>query len=127
MNVIVELGAGGEVLNVLPDALTVPSGAQRVTAEEGMLRRVDALSFLSVASGALVLDEAAQQAARDQAAAALNALRADALARDLTGRLRTATPAQIDTWVDAQVTDLASARTMFKRILLVLAAMARTQ
>ena len=121
MNVIVALGAGGEVLNVLPDALTVPPDAQRVTAEEGMLRRVDALSFLSVVAGALVLDETAQQAARDQAAAALDALRADALARDLTGRLRTATPAQIDAWVDAQVTDLASARTMFKRILLVLA------
>jgi len=46
---------------------------------------------------------------------------ADATRADLLARLRTATPAQINTYVDANVTDLASARALFKKILLVLA------
>jgi len=49
------------------------------------------------------------------------ALRSDALAVELLAQLRAATPAQISNYVDAQVTDLASARTMFKRIMLILA------
>lgn len=48
-------------------------------------------------------------------------LDADAARADLLTRLRSATPAQLNAYVDAQVTDLASARTMLKRILLVLA------
>jgi len=47
-------------------------------------------------------------------------LRGDALAVELLDRLRTATPAQISNYVDNNVIDLASARTMFKRVLLVL-------
>ena len=43
----------------------------------------------------------------------------------LLNQLKTATAAQIDTYVDAQVTDLASARTMLKRIIKVLALIAR--
>ena len=54
-----------------------------------------------------------------------DALQNDARAVDLRDRLRTATVAQIDSYVDAQVTDLASARTMFKRILLVMALLCR--
>lgn len=52
-------------------------------------------------------------------------LEKDERAADLLDRLRTATPQQIVDYVDAQVTDLASARTMFKRVLLVLALVAR--
>lgn len=48
-------------------------------------------------------------------------LDADATRADLLTRLRTATPAQINTYVDANVTNIADARTMFKRILLALA------
>lgn len=45
---------------------------------------------------------------------------ADATRADLLTRLRTATPAQINSYVDANVANLAEARTLFKRILLVL-------
>jgi len=48
-------------------------------------------------------------------------LNADATRADLLTRLRTATPAQINSYVDANVTNIADARTMFKRILLALA------
>jgi len=57
--------------------------------------------------------------------AAREAMQNDPRAVDLRNRLGTATPAEIDAWVDAQVTDLASARTMFKRILVVLALLSR--
>lgn len=46
---------------------------------------------------------------------------ADATRADLLERLRNATPAQINTYVDSNVTNLADARALFKRILLVLA------
>jgi hypothetical protein len=49
------------------------------------------------------------------------AIQADAMTIDLVTRLRQATPAQISGYVDANVVDLASARALFKRILLVLA------
>jgi len=45
---------------------------------------------------------------------------ADATRADLLTRLRTATPAQINSYVDANVTNLTDARTLFKRILLTL-------
>ena len=44
---------------------------------------------------------------------------------ELQDKLRTATIAGINDYVDAQVTDLASARAMFKRILLMLALLVR--
>lgn len=47
---------------------------------------------------------------------------ADVTRADLLARLRAATPAQISAYVDNQVTDLASARALFKKILLVLVA-----
>lgn len=47
--------------------------------------------------------------------------RADAGRVDLLSRLKTATPAQIDTWVDNNVTTLAGAKTVFKAILKVIA------
>lgn len=65
---------------------------------------------------------AAAQAARDAEAARLQAIRDDALRQQLVSQLATATNAQISAFVDAQVIDLASARTMLKRILLLLAA-----
>ena len=49
------------------------------------------------------------------------ALRNDPRAVELRDRLVSATPQQISDYVDAQVTDLASARAMFKRILILLA------
>ena len=54
--------------------------------------------------------------------ARFQAIRDDALRQQLKAQLDTATNAQISAYVDAQVTDLASARTMFKRLLLLLAA-----
>lgn len=48
---------------------------------------------------------------------------ADATRTDLLNRLRTASPTQINTYVDANVTTLAEARALFKKILLVLAQM----
>ena len=53
------------------------------------------------------------------------ALLLDPRAVELRDKLTTATAAQISDYVDAQVTDLPSARLMFKRVLLVLALMAR--
>ena len=44
----------------------------------------------------------------------------------LLQRLQTATPAQIDNWVDNTVVDLASARTVFKMIIKAIALDART-
>lgn len=48
-------------------------------------------------------------------------LKADTLRQDMIDRLTSASPQQISDYVDNNVTDLASARTMFKRILLILA------
>ena len=53
------------------------------------------------------------------------ALLLDPRAVELRDKLTTATAAQISDYVDAQVTDLPSARLMFKRVLLVMALMAR--
>lgn len=50
----------------------------------------------------------------------------DANRADMITRLRTATPAQIDSWVDANVTTLAQGREVFKKILKVLATDYRT-
>ena len=64
-------------------------------------------------------------AAEMTARAERRTLETDPRALDLRDRLRTATIAGIDAYVDAQVTDLASARLMLKRILLVLALLVR--
>ena len=56
---------------------------------------------------------------------AREALLLDPRAVELRDKLTTATAAQISDYVDAQVTDLPSARLMFKRVLLVMALMAR--
>lgn len=64
-------------------------------------------------------------AARDAALTAetsrLEALRKERLAQELLDKLNSSTPAQISDFVDNQITDLPSARLMFKRILLLLA------
>jgi hypothetical protein len=44
----------------------------------------------------------------------------------LVDRLRTATPAQIDAYIDSNVTNLAGARTLLKHMLRVLALLAKT-
>jgi len=46
---------------------------------------------------------------------------ADTMRQELLTQLRNATPDQINTYVNNQVTDLASARTLLKKILLVIA------
>jgi len=51
------------------------------------------------------------------------ALRADAMRQQLIAQLEVATPAQISNYVDANVTNLAEARALFKRILLVMSGM----
>ena len=50
-----------------------------------------------------------------------NALRQDQRFQTILARLEDATPAEIDDFVEAEVTTLAGARTMFKRVLLLLA------
>lgn len=45
---------------------------------------------------------------------------ADATRTDLLDKLRNSTPAQISTYVDTNVTNLADARALFKKILLVM-------
>jgi hypothetical protein len=62
-------------------------------------------------------ERAAEQAERDR----LDTIRADALRQDMVDKLSVATPQQISDFVDANVTNLAGARNMFKRILLLLA------
>lgn len=62
------------------------------------------------------------QVATAAAAAARATITADPLRVALVNQLKGATNAQISNYVDANVTDLASARLMLKRIILVLAA-----
>lgn len=112
---------GPAIEAVLPEAPTLPPNGERVEADAAMLRRVDSFAFLSVVGGQLVLDQAAQDAVRTAREAAVVELARDLNYQQLYTNLRDATPAQIASWVDAQVTDLASARTMFKRILILLA------
>ena len=47
--------------------------------------------------------------------------KADPIRVNIADKLKIATPAEISAWVEAQVTDLNSAKTMFKRILLLIA------
>ena len=60
----------------------------------------------------------AEEIAAEQRRASFDA---DATRADLLTRLRAATPAQISTYVDNNVANLAEARALFKKILLVLA------
>lgn len=64
------------------------------------------------------LDAAAEKDARDQI---VTNLRAD----NAIQALRTLTPAQVDNYIDTNVTDLASAKTVLKRIVRVIALLAR--
>lgn len=66
-------------------------------------------------------EAAAREMARAVTEAERTALMADARYVEIASTLRSSTSQQISEWVDAQVTDFASARTMFKRILVVLA------
>lgn len=63
-------------------------------------------------------DYAALKAAED---ARVTEIEADAGRVDLVARLRTATNAQIDTWIDANITSIAAARALFKAIIKYLA------
>ena len=60
-------------------------------------------------------------AARQAAAARENTYVADTERADLLNRLRSATPAEIDAYIDNNVANLAQARTVLKRILKILA------
>jgi hypothetical protein len=55
----------------------------------------------------------------------LESIRVDAQRLALIDRLRTATPAEIEQYVDANVNSLADAKSLFKRVLKVLALLAR--
>lgn len=89
---------------------------QEGIAEEALLDNNPAVvSFLASISSVPL----AEQARRD-------ALRADALRADLIAKLNAATPASINTFVDNNVANLADARLMFKKILLILATDGRT-
>lgn len=59
-------------------------------------------------------------------ASRVNSIRTDSGRIDLLNRLKTATPAQIDSWIDTNVTNIASARTVLKAIVKAIALDART-
>jgi hypothetical protein len=67
----------------------------------------------------LAADAAAKQAEDDR----LATIEQEPICVDLLDRLKAATPTQINNYIDANVTDLASARALFKRILLVMSLM----
>ncbi len=69
--------------------------------------------------------DAATLAAKQAEADRVAGINADAQRIALLNQLKTATAAQIDTYVDNNVTDLASARTMLKRIVKVLAVLVK--
>lgn len=75
---------------------------------------------------ALTPEEQAAKDASDAKEARENDLRALSDVQDLANRLKTATPAQIDTWVDNNMNNLAQARTVMKALLKVLAYALRT-
>ncbi len=70
---------------------------------------------------ALTAEQIAEIAAFEAEEQRIVALKADAFRQDLVDKLTSASARQINDFVDANVTDLSSARAMFKRILLVLA------
>lgn len=70
-------------------------------------------------------DLAAYAASEAAESARRVAIHDDQLRVDLLGRLKSATAAQISNYVDTNVTDIASARALFKRILLLIALDAR--
>lgn len=82
-----------------------------VEEEEAFAARILAHANDTLASTATVNAEAARQ----------QAIKNDVLCSVLVTQLKTATAAQIASYVDNNVTDLASARVMLKRIVLVLA------
>ena len=55
----------------------------------------------------------------------LSTFTTDADYTDLLDRLKTATAAQIDTWIDANVSNITQARAVFKKIIKVMALMAK--
>lgn len=57
------------------------------------------------------------QGVKDVQAARDITIRADAGRVDLMTRLQTATPAQIDSWIDANATNIAGVRTILKALL----------
>lgn len=63
---------------------------------------------------------AAEAAAKEAEAVRTESIKQEPTYTDILDKLRAATPAQISAYVDANVTDLASARALLKRILLVL-------
>jgi hypothetical protein len=73
-----------------------------------------------------IVDEIAALDAAATAEATREAdIRGDAGRVDLLNRLKTASPSQIDTWVDNNVTNIATARTVLKAIIKVIALDAR--
>ena len=70
---------------------------------------------------ALTPDEIAAMEAAAAEEQRIADLKADAFRQDLVTRLTSASPQQINDFVDANLNNLADARAMFKRILLVLA------
>lgn len=69
----------------------------------------------------LTPEEQAEKDAADAQQARDDELKAIADVQDLADRLKTATPAQIDTWVDNNMNNIAQARTVMKALLKVLA------
>lgn len=69
---------------------------------------------------------AADAQAKQTEAARIDAIRQDPVCADLLERLRSFTPAQIDSYVDSNVTDPASTRALLKRMLMMLALLARS-
>jgi len=102
-----KLNENGSVLRVF-DSTYIPP-------DPNNLDYVEYLAWTAAGNVADPYVEPPEQIAARQRKASFDA---DATRTDLLTRLRTATPAQINNYVDVNVTTLVEARTMFKRILL---------
>lgn len=75
-----------------------------------------------------IIDDAeyvAEAAARQAEAARVQAFKADAIRQDMVTRLTSATPQEISDFIDGNVTNLAGARAVLKRVLFILATVIR--
>ncbi len=102
--------ANGQIFRI-PDEVTIPN-------DERNLDWQDYQRWLAQGGVTQPYIRPAQEIIREQRKATFDA---DATRQELITQLSTATPAQINTYVNNNVTDLAGARALFKKILLVLA------
>lgn len=117
-------GAPAEVARLAGAKLTPRFNPTRPDGTEGWLE-CDDVAQADLEAAAAAFDPVAYQQAQEAERQRIESLKTDATRLDLLEKLKRATPAQISSYVDNNVTDLASARALFKRILLVMALIAR--